>query len=109
MANEFISIYVALMDWGNEVRGTRVPFRYRRAYRASARMMDGPIEQLRHFVASLADQLDALPEHFASGSKRQLNITLTLTLSIRPEDQARFDRALSRRGNGLTGAPPSAL
>lgn len=109
VANEFICIYVALMDWGNEVRGTRVPFRYRRAYRAAAQILDGPVEQLRDFVASLTDQLDALPEHFASGSKRQLNITLTLTLSIQPDDQARFDRALSRLGHGLTETPPSAL
>jgi len=109
MANEFISVYLALINWGSEVRGTGVPFSYRRTYRAAARLMDGPIAQLRHFVASLTDQLDALPDHFASGSKRPLNITLTLALSIRPADQARFDRSLSRLGNKLTGAPASAL
>ena len=104
MANEIISTYLGLIEWASEVRGTRVPFRYRRAYRAAARLMDGPVEQIRHFVSSLAEQLDAVPEHLASGSTRPLNITLELALSIRAEDQARFDRALGHPSNETTGA-----
>lgn len=99
MANEFISVYVTLMDWSDDVRGTRVPSRFRRSYDAAARLMDGPIEQLRHFVASLADELDVLAEHVASGSKEQLTITQTLALSIRPDDQVRFDRAMISLAN----------
>jgi hypothetical protein len=109
MGNEFISIYVALMDWSDEVRGTQVPLRFRRVYRAAARLMDGPIEQLGHFVASLADELDVLAEHIASGSEHQITITQTLSLSIRPQDQTRFDRALNRLADGQAGAPPQAL
>lgn len=96
LANGLVSGYVALMDWGGDLRGTSVPCRYKRVYRAAARMMDGPIEQIRHFVAALADQLDAIPQHVASGSTRKLTITMTLALSIRQDDQERFDRALRR-------------
>jgi hypothetical protein len=106
MADDLIATYVSLMDWGGGVRGTRAPFRHRGAYRAAARLMDGPVDQIRHFAASLAEQLDAIPEHVASGSNRPLNITLELTLSIRAEDQARFDRALRRLGHAPTGALP---
>lgn len=113
MASDVVSVYVALLDWASELRGARLPRRYRRAYRAAARMVDGPIEQIRHFAAALADQLDAIPQHVASRSTRQLTITMSLTLSLRPEDQERFDRELSRLAEGpglrwLAGGAPRA-
>jgi len=104
MVEDLVSVYLGFMAWASKVRATQVPAQYRGAYRAAARLMDGPIEQVRHFAASLAEQLDMVPDHLASPSGRPLCITLTLALSIRPEDQARFDRALRRLGHRGTGA-----
>lgn len=106
MADDFLNLHMALMDWGARLRGSRVPFRYRRAYRAAARLMDGPIEQLRHFVASLALQLDRVPGHFASGSSHPLNMVLTVALSVRPEDLARHKRAQARLRHTPAGVLP---
>lgn len=96
MADDVVSLYVALMDWCARMRGIRAPVADRRAYRAAARLMDGPIEQLRRFAASLAVQLDRVPDHVANDAKGPLSIVLTVALSVRPEDQARFDRACER-------------
>lgn len=106
MADDFLNLHMALMDWGARLRGSRVHFRHRRAYRAASRLMDGPIEQLRHFVASLAGQLDRVPGNLASSSPHQLSIVLTVALSVRPEDLARRNRALARLGHTTVGALP---
>ena len=106
MADDFLNLHMALMDWGARLRGSRVHFRHRRAYRAASRLMDGPIEQLRHFVASLAGQLDRVPGNLASSSPHQLSIVLTVALSVRPEDLARHNRALARLGHTTAGALP---
>jgi hypothetical protein len=66
--------------------------------------MDGPVQQLRQFVPALAMQLDQVPGHATSGDPRPLNIVLSVTLSIRDEDQASLDRALARLGRKASGA-----
>jgi len=106
LAHEVVSLYVAVMDWCARLRGTRVPIRHRRAYRAAARLMDGSVEQLRHFVASLAMELDQVPNHASTGASPPLTIVLTVALSVRPEDQARLDRTLSRISHATAGALP---
>ena len=107
LAHDVVSLYVAVMDWCARLRGTRVPIRQRRAYRAAARLMDGPVEQLRHFVALLAMQLDQVPSHASTAASPPLTIVLTVELSVRPEDQARLDRTLSWNGRVPSGALPN--
>jgi len=104
MAREMINLYATLVDWSASLRGTRARIRHKRAYRAAARLMDGPVQQLRQFVAALAMQLDQVPGHATSGDPRPLNIVLSVTLSIRDEDQASLDRALARLGRKASGA-----
>ena len=104
MAHDVMCLYTALLDWSAGLRETPVPVRHKRAYRAAARLMNGPIEQLRQSVAMLAMQLDEVPGHASNGDPRPLNIVLSVTLSVRPEDQAGLDRALARLGRNTSGA-----
>lgn len=108
VANGVMQIYGSMLDWAGGLRNTSVPGEYEEALELIARMVDGPIRQIRDFTQQVADQIARIPialeEAEAAGATEESPMTLTLTLSLALDEglgeelDAAFERIKREQG-----------
>lgn len=97
-----IQIYESLMEWAAALRNASVDGEYEEIVEIAARMVDGPIRQIREFVRLVADQIAQIPlleeEAREQGATTDSPKTLTLALSLSIDDGVgdEFQAAIKR-------------
>jgi hypothetical protein len=85
-----IQIYDSMLDWAAALRNTSVPSDYERVVELNARMVDGPVTQIRDFTQYVADEIARIPilskEAEAGGATVDSPMTVTLTLTLALDD-----------------------
>jgi hypothetical protein len=105
VARGVVQIYESMMDWAAGLRNTIVPSEFEEILELNARMVDGPIRQIREFIQTVGDQIARLPillaEAEAQGATEEapLTLTLSLTLSLDDDVEEELDAAFRRFGN----------
>jgi hypothetical protein len=97
-----IQIYGSMMDWAATLRNTSVDEDYEEIVEIAARMVDGPVRQVREFVQLVADEIARIPvveqEAAEQGVTTESPMTLTLALRLSLDDgvQEEFQAAIQR-------------
>jgi hypothetical protein len=91
VARGVIRIYDSFLDWAAALRNTSVSEEYGEVLELIARLVDGPVRQIRDFTQHVGDQIARLPfllqEAEQSGATVESPMTLTLTLSLAMDEQ----------------------
>lgn len=86
IARGITQTYESMMDWAAELRRTSVGSEYEELLELTARMVDGPVRQIRDFIQLAADQIARIPvlaeEAKAKGATKESPMTLDLTLHV---------------------------
>jgi hypothetical protein len=104
VARGVVQIYESMLDWAAGLRNTIVPSEFEEILELNARMVDGPIRQMREFIQTVGDQIARLPilieEAEAEGATEEapMTLTLSLTLSLDEDVQEELDAAYGRFG-----------
>jgi hypothetical protein len=102
IARGVIRTYESMMDWAAELRSTRVASEYEELLELTARMVDGPVGQIREFIQLVADQIAQVPvllqEAKAKGATKESPMALDLTLHVEldADNQTQLHAALAR-------------
>jgi TIR domain len=102
VAKGVIQIYESMLDWAATLRNSTVPSEFEEVLELNARMVDGPIRQIRDFIQEVSDQIARLPalekeaEEKGATEEAPMALTLTLSLSIDDDVQDELDAALRR-------------
>lgn len=102
VARGVIQIYGLMLDWAASLRNTSAPEDYEDILELIARMVDGPVRQVRDFTQQVADEIARIPillqeaEDAGATTDEPMAVRLTLNLSIEDaveeELEAEFDR-----------------
>lgn len=82
VARAILQMYESMMDWGASLRNTVVPPRYEELLELVARMVDGPLRQIREFIQAVADQVarvEILLEEATESDPNEVSFTLDLS------------------------------
>lgn len=86
-----IRIYESFLDWAAMLRNTSVSEEYGEVLELIARLVDGPVRQIRDFAQFVGDQIARVPfllqEAEQRGATVESPMTLTLTLSLSVDKQ----------------------
>ncbi|MBO3086632.1 hypothetical protein [Cellulomonas fengjieae] len=96
LAARLLGVYADLLDWAASVRESGSSTLERRTFDAAARMVDGPLHQIRQFVAEYATQVDQIPAHAADPERETIDVSLTLDIAVADSDLERLQRRLGR-------------
>lgn len=95
-----IQIYESMLDWAASLHNVDVPTHFRRVFLLIARMMDGPILQIREFIQRVADEIARIEIESARATEQspvEIHLTLTIALEdgLEEELDAAFDAMAS--------------
>jgi hypothetical protein len=103
-ANWLIGAYEDMLDWGADLRAVDTTDQMTSAIDYTARMVDQPLSQVRHFIDEVVEFAEQIPEHFAKPEvEREGEILTAETILVISLDPEITDRAILelRRGLGL--------
>jgi hypothetical protein len=98
LAERTMDGYVGMMRWGRDLRGARVPTRFRRAFKLAADMIRTPVEEMRGYVNEMVEKLDATLTALAvSGPTTPVPvIEVALILTVKDSATDAFSAELER-------------
>jgi len=102
VARGVVQVYESMMDWAAEMRNTNIRSDFEEVLELTARMADGPIQQIREFIQLVADQVARIPvllqeaETKGATIEAPMELELTLHVELDPENQAQLLAALNR-------------
>jgi len=100
IANRILNSYEDMLDWASRIRSSTYPKKYENVFLASADMVDQPIKDIRKFIDDVYEAGNKIISHFSGDDKGDdLELKLTLHLSIDDQDQARFNREMRKLRN----------
>lgn len=100
VARGVVQVYESMMDWAAELRNTNIRSDFEEVLELTARMADGPIQQIREFIQLVADQVARIPvllqeaETKGATIEAPMELELTLHVELDPENQAQLLAAL---------------
>jgi hypothetical protein len=83
VARGVIQIYESMLDWAASLRNVDVLAEYEELLELTARMLDGPIVQIREFIQLVADEIARIEITVAEaneGSPKEIHLTLKIDL-----------------------------
>ena len=92
LADRTIRTYRGWIDWGRDLRATRVPTDLQSAYHLAADLMRQPVEEMRSFVVetvAVVDSFADLPE-----DDEPIEVTLSLVVTMDSEAESAFEDEL---------------
>jgi len=95
LAQRVVSVYEELLDTAAQLRSIEAPELLQPTFRVASRYMDAPIEQLRQFIATAIDEIEALPERAADAVEPR-TIELDLVLPLDAAVQRELDEEIKR-------------
>jgi hypothetical protein len=102
VAEGVIRVYESMMNWAAELRNTSVPGDYVDLNELTARMTEGPVEQIRDFIQLVADRVARIPilteqaKKEGATAEAPMEIELALVLEIDSENQKQLDAEIAR-------------
>ena len=97
LAERVVTLYEEFMDWSADLRGVAVSSRFHELFELTARLNEKVVEEFRQFIASVVDQADLIPGHFAKPEPREkVRIDMVLKLTIPQEAVDRVTAELRR-------------
>lgn len=84
VAGGVLHIYESMLDWAASLRNVAVPRGYEDLLELTARLVDGPLHQIRDFIQLFADEVAQIEIRVAEAEKadRPVEIRMTLTLAL---------------------------
>lgn len=96
-ARRLIALYESLLDWAARVRNTDAGAQDEEVIEMAAQLVDRPLQEIRDFIRTCADQVARLDLFSRAGTKENpVEIRLTLTLTIDEQIQDQIFAALER-------------
>jgi hypothetical protein len=96
LATRTVDAYRQFIDWGADLRSTRVPLQMRRAYGLAADLARQPVEDIRSFIDAAVAAMDDLPRQLAEDTDEPINVDLTLVLTLDENLAAEYSREVER-------------
>lgn len=102
LARRILGVYESAVDWAAELRNTSVPGNFKEVREATACMVDAPLNAIREFIDSTADEMERIGETVAKAQAANaseadaVHVTLTLTLEMDPAVEEQHRRALKK-------------
>jgi hypothetical protein len=85
LARRTIDGYSQFLEWGCDLRATRVPSEFHTAFNLAADMMRTPVEEIRAYVNEVRSTMDDLADRLAARSNDDpLEMTISLTVTVDP-------------------------
>lgn len=101
LATRLVSVYESLIDWVDQIRGTRTSDKFAQACQLSGDLMSDSIAEFRRFIDDTVAQFDGIPEQLAKSPRTPIRLTLQLHLTVDPKAAEAIKSELERLKRSL--------